>query len=72
VGVLGGGAWVWELGSGIFQRLGIKTPSANHLQIFIFEEVKKGGRKGFRYLSTEASPLSKTEFSSLFFLFKER
>jgi len=63
---------VRELGSGIFQRLGIKAPSANHLQIFIFEEVKKGRTQRASVPSTEASPLSKTEFSSLFFLFKER
>jgi hypothetical protein len=54
-----------------FQRLGIKAPSANHLQIFIFEEVKKGGRKGFLHLQPKL-PLFKNPNSHLSFLFIQR
>jgi len=61
---------VGELGVGIFQRLGIKTPSANHLQIFIFEEGKKGGRKGFLYLQPKLRPFSKLNSHLSFFFFK--
>ena len=75
---LGGRTWEgtwWEglvgkLGVGIFQRLGIKAPSANHLQIFIFEEGKKGGRKGFLYLQPKLRPFSKLNSHLSFFFFK--
>jgi hypothetical protein len=77
------GAWVWgelgrELGgrtrgwdfSKTWNKNTICKPSANHLQIFIFEEGKKGGRKGFLYLQPKLRPFPKPNSHLSFFFFK--